>query len=166
MLIEVLFFLFSFRRHSLLSFLTLGQDSRSLTSEMPSAAHEGQRSLCLLGTAPGRLGPWLYTDLMTRYFKFWAPVTSPFTMGQGKGVSHEPLGFCGPGGSGARGLLSRWVLDCTIEIARSVSGPCPGQHHVPAGAASFSLAAPRVHARTQGVPRALRGLRRILEQQG
>lgn len=39
----------------------------------------------------------------------------------------------------------------TIEVARDVSRPPPGQGHAAAGASCLCLAAPRVHAGTQGV---------------
>lgn len=86
---------------------------------------------------------------MARYLRFWVPGAF-LSLPHCAPLSDSPV----PGGSG----------DCTVEIARRVGGPPPGQHHVPAGAAGLRLAAPRMHAGTQGVPRALRGLGRVLKQ--
>lgn len=45
----------------------------------------------------------------------------------------------------------RGEADRTVEVARDVSGPPPGQRHAAAGASGLCLAAPRVHAGTQGI---------------
>lgn len=48
--------------------------------------------------------------------------------------------------------IERLYLDLdTVEVARDVSGPPPGQRHAAAGASGLCLAAPRVHAGTQGI---------------
>lgn len=46
----------------------------------------------------------------------------------------------------------RGEADHTVEVARDVSRPPPGQRRAAAAGSCLSLAVPRVHARTQGVP--------------